>query len=207
MEAKDGVPGDWRQWRRFQALRLKQQAWTQRNIAEALNVSEVTVSHWMGRVRVGGPGGLLTRHSCGRSPALSPAQRLLIPEFLWHGAEAYGFRGALWTCARVAKVIQEEFGVTYDKGHVSRLLKRLNWTPQTPIQRASQRDEETIRRWRRFAWPRLLNQARMERRTLVFVDEAGFYLLPGVVKTYAPAPRRRSCGRSSRETICRSWAA
>src|SRR4029077_20994323 len=30
---------------------------------------------------------------------------------------------------------------------------------------------------------------RRERRVLVFVDEAGFYLLPGVVKTYAPEGR------------------
>ena len=29
-------------------------------------------------------------------------------------------------------------------------------------------------------------KARRERRTLVFVDESGFYLLPSVVKTYAP---------------------
>ncbi len=31
-----------------------------------------------------------------------------------------------------------------------------------------------------------MQQARRERRALVFVDESGFYLLPGVVKTYAP---------------------
>src|SRR6266481_3438225 len=36
------------------------------------------------------------------------------------------------------------------------------------------------------AWPRLLAEARAQRRTLVFVDEAGFYLLPSVVRTYAP---------------------
>ena len=38
-------------------------------------------------------------------------------------------------------------------------------------------------------WPALLEQARRERRALVFVDESGFYLLPGVVKTYAPKGR------------------
>lgn len=32
-------------------------------------------------------------------------------------------------------------------------------------------------------------KARQERRTLVFVDESGFYLLPGVVKTYGPKGR------------------
>ncbi len=186
MEATDGVPKDWRQWRRFQALRLKQHGWYQRRIAEALDVSEVSVNHWFTRARLGGPEALLSHPSAGHPSALSAAQLRLIPEFLWHGPEAYGFRGQVWTCARIAKVIEREFGVAYDKGHVSRLLKQLRWTPQTPIKRSSQRDEAAIERWRREVWPRLLQEAKIERRLLVFVDEAGFYLLPAVVKTYAP---------------------
>ena len=55
-----------------------------------------------------------------------------------------------------------------------------------PIRRAIQRDEEAIRRWRDEVWPELLRRARSERRVLVFEDESGFYLLPGVVRTYAP---------------------
>ena len=44
--------------------------------------------------------------------------------------EELGDQSALgWTCARVAKVIEEEFGVAYHKGHVARLLKELHWTP------------------------------------------------------------------------------
>lgn len=35
----------------------------------------------------------------------------------------------------------------------------------------------------------LLSEARRQRRALVFVDEAGFYLLPSVVRTYAPRAR------------------
>ena len=73
----------------------------------------------------------------------------------WHGAEAYGFRGQVWTCARVAQVIEEEFGVRYHKDHVGRLLKELHWTPQVPIQRAIQRDEQAIQRWRDEVWPEL----------------------------------------------------
>lgn len=84
----------------------------------------------------------------GHPPKLSAAQKALIPEFLWHGAEAYGFRGEVWTCARIACVIEGEFGVRYHKDHVGRLLKELRWTPQVPIPRALQRDEEAIQRWR-----------------------------------------------------------
>jgi len=105
---------------------------------------------------------------------------------LWHGPEAYGFRGQVWTCARIALVIEEEFGVRYHKDHVGRLLKELGWTPQIPIRRAIQRDESAIQRWRAEVWPDLLKRARRERRVLVFEDESGFYLLPGLVRTYAP---------------------
>jgi transposase len=167
-------------------LYLKQRGWIQRDIAEALDVSEVALSGWLARARDGGPESLRSRPVPGRPPRLSPAQRRSIPELLWHGPEAYGFRGQVWTCARVARVIEVEFGVRYHKDHVGRLLKGLHWTPQQPIKRAIQRDDEAIQRWRDETWPELRRRARRERRTLVFEDESGFYLLPGVVKTYAP---------------------
>jgi transposase len=186
VEAFDLIPANWREWRRLRALHLKQQGWYQRDIAEALGVSEDTVSRWLARARHGGPEALLARPSPGHPAKLSADQKRLIPEFLWHGAEAYGFRGEVWTCARIARVIEEEFGVRYHKGHVSRLLKELRWTPQMPIRRAAQRDEDAIRRWRGEVWPDLQRRARRERRVLVFEDESGFYLLPGLVRTYAP---------------------
>jgi len=180
------LPADGLEWRRFRAVHLKQQGWSRQKIAEALGASPVSVSRWFARVRDGGPDALLAHPSPGHPPKLSPAQKRLIPEFLWHGAEAYGFRGEVWTCARVARVIDEEFGVRYHKDHVGRLLRALHWTPQVPIRRAIQRDEGAIQRWRDEVWPDLQRRARRERRVLVFEDESGFYLLPGVVRTYAP---------------------
>jgi transposase len=171
----------------MRALELKQLGWKQRDIAAALDVTEGAVSQWVAAARRGGQDALVSHLSeRGMTPKLTPEQLHLIPDFLWHGAEAYGFRGDVWTCERVAGVLSEEFGVTYSKSQVSRLLKRLGWTPQIPITRAIQRDEEAIERWRVGSWPTLKEKARRERRDLVFVDESGFYLLPGVVKTYAP---------------------
>src|SRR5580704_10098294 len=168
MEASDFVPADWREWRRLRALQLKKQGWFQRHIAKALGVSEDTVSRWIIRARAGGPETLLAHPSPGHPPKLSSAQKRLIPEFLWHGPEAYGFRGAVWTCARISRVIEEELGIRYHKDHVGRLLKELGWTPQMPIRRAIQRDEEAIEHWRMAVWPELLRRAKRERRVLVF---------------------------------------
>jgi transposase len=179
-------PGDWKEWRRLRAWQLKQQGWYQQDIAEALAISPITVCRWLAAARQRGPEALFSHPSPGHPAKLTPAQKQLIPDFLSHGAEAYGFRGEVWTCPRVAKVIEWEFGVSYHRDHVSRLLKELGWTPQIPITRAVQRDEEAIEHWRVKVWPELRRRASHERRTLVFVDESGFYLLPGVVKTYGP---------------------
>jgi transposase len=189
MEPRETLPADALEWRRFRALHLRREGWSRQDIAEALSVAPATVSRWLARVRDGGPEALRAQPRPGRPPQLSAAQKRLIPEFLWHGAEAYGFRGEVWTCARIAHVIEEEFGVHYHKDHVSRLLRELQWTPQVPIRRAIQRDEDAIRRWRDAVWPDLQRRARRERRVLVFEDESGFYLLPGVVRTYAPEAR------------------
>jgi transposase len=189
METLGFAPGDWREWRRLRALQLKERGWFQRHIATALGVTEDAVSRWLVRARDGGPEALRARTSPGRPPKLSAAQKRLIPEFLWHGAEAYGFRGEVWTCARIARVIAEEFGVRYHKDHVGRLLRELHWTPQVPIRRAIQRDEDAIRRWRKEVWPDLRRRAQRERRVLVFEDESGLYLLHGLVRTYAPEAR------------------
>jgi transposase len=158
----------------------------QQDIADALDASKGAVSRWLRRGRDAGVEALLSHPAPGPQPRLTAAQKSSIPEFLWHGPESYGFRGEVWTCARIARVIEEEFGVPYPKDPVGRLLKELRWTPQVPIKRAIQRDEEAIERWRAEVWPDLQRRAWRERRLLVFVDESGSYLLPGVVKTYAP---------------------
>ena len=186
METEPFDSCDSRAWRRQQAWRLFQQGWKSCDIAVALSASKGAVSRWLSAARHGGTDALLSRPIPGRPTRLTPEQRRRVPDFLWHGAEAYGFRGDVWTCGRVAGVLQEELGVRYSKSQVSRILKALGWTPQVPITRAIQRDEEAIDRWRSLVWPALWARTRRERRALVFVDESGFYLLPGKVRTYAP---------------------
>ncbi len=176
----------WKEARRLQALALRQKGWKQNQIAEALGVTDGAVSQWFRLVDDSHATAVLAQPHPGRPPEITPEQKNLIPELLSHGAEAYGFRGDVWTNARVAKVIEWEWSVCYHRSHVARLLKELQWTPQLPMARAIQRNENAIALWRQEKWPELKKQAHLERKTLVFVDEAGFYLLPARVRTYAP---------------------
>lgn len=173
----------------MRAIDLAALGWAHQDIAVALNVSEAAVSHWVAAARRGGEAAIRSRPRAGRQAKLTDLQIALLPDILWHGAEAYGFRGDVWTCERVAGALVEEFGVSYSKSQVSRILKRLNWTPQIPMTRAIQRNEAEIERWRKDEWPVLKRIARQQARILIFVDEAGFYLLPSVARTYAPKGR------------------
>jgi transposase len=170
----------------MQALHLSKQGWKQWDIAAALDVTQGAVSQWLTAAWIGGPDTLRAQPRPGRPPRLTPQQKRLIPDFLGHGAEAYGFRGEVWTCPRIARVLRQEYGVSYSRSQVSRLMKELQWTPQVPLTRALQRDEQVIEHWRVAVWPQIQQRAQKERQTLVFMDESGFYLLPGVVKTYGP---------------------
>jgi transposase len=146
---------DWREGRRLRAFELKREGWTQQRIADALGVSKGAVSQWMKRAREGGVRALKRQPAPGATPRLSEEQRTKLPELLERGAEAYGFRGDVWTCSRVATVIRREFGISYHPAHVSRLLKALGQSLQKPQRRANQRDEASIKNWKENRWPSL----------------------------------------------------
>lgn len=146
---------DWREGRRLRALNLKERGWKQREIADALGVTEGAVSQWMRCAKEDGAEGLRRKPPPGAPPRLSEEQRARLPGILAQGAPAHGFLGEVWTCARVAEVIWQEFGVRYHPAHVSRLLKKLRLSSQKPRRRANQQDEEAIRRWKEERWPEL----------------------------------------------------
>ena len=142
----------WKEKRRFHAISLADKGWKQKDIAIALDVSKGAVSQWQKASKKQGQESLRTRPHTGRLSELGDKEKQSIPDLLSYGAESYGFHGDVWTCARVRKMIEIEFGVSYHKSHVARLLKEQKWTPQRPIERATQRDEEAIAHWRNHVW-------------------------------------------------------
>jgi len=142
------LPKDWREGRRLRAWELYQQGWKQKDIAAALGVTEGAVSQWVSRGKRLGPEALRHRTSPGAPPKLPPEQLAQLPSLLSRGAEAFGFRGQVWTAGRVAAVIKREYGVSYHPTHCSRLLRSIKYSCQKPVERASQRDEAAIKRWR-----------------------------------------------------------
>ena len=145
----------------MRAWELHEEGWSGKDIAAALRVSAAAVSGWVKRARMGGIEALRRHPAPGPTPKLSAEQRAQLPDLLAQGAEAHGFVGDVWTTARVAAVIEREFGVRYHPAHVSRLLRAVGWSVQQPIRRASQRDEAAIAAWYAERWP-ALKKGRMQ---------------------------------------------
>src|SRR3954468_20513969 len=73
---------------------------------------------------------------------------------------AWGYETPLWTCPRVAHLIEENFEVDYHPGHVWRILRQLNWSVQQPVGRALERNEDLIDEWKCKRWPEIKKKPR-----------------------------------------------
>jgi transposase len=104
---------------------------------------------WRDARRRGGVQALKVRFSPGRPWKLDAGERKRLVRLLLKGSLAYGYRTNLWTTARIAELVEREFGVRYHRHHIGRLMHSLGWSPQRPERRALERDEEEIARWKR----------------------------------------------------------
>lgn len=155
-------PHDWREARRLRAWELRELGWKPVRIAEALGVTRGAVSQWFKKADEVGVEGLYRRKAPGAKPRLREEQLAQLPALLEQGAEAHGFRGERWTCRRVAQVIVQEFGVRYTPQQVGNLLRKLDWSRQKPLTRASRRDEGAIAAWREETWPALKKRRKLK---------------------------------------------
>ena len=124
-------------------------------VARLVGASWSAVKRWKTAVGAGGLDAVAAKPHLGRTCRLTVRQKEQLVELLTRGPLKSGFANELWTCARVAEVIERRFGVRYHVDHVWRLLAQLGWSSQKPEQRARERDEAAIASWRRYHWPRI----------------------------------------------------
>jgi len=141
--------------RRRRALALLDSGCSLNEVGRRIGCAAVSVMRWRDARRRGGEQALRVRYSPGRPPKLDRKQQKQLIRLLLRGALAHGYRTSLWTTARIAEVIQREFGVQYHRDHVGRLMHSLQWSPQKPERRALERDEKAIARWKQKDWPRI----------------------------------------------------
>lgn len=137
------------------AAKLFRQGRSQADVARQLGVSRQAVSRWHAAWVAGGAKALRGAGRVGRKSKLSGDELCRLEAILLAGAPAQGYETDLWTLKRIAQLIRREFQVAYHPGHVWKVLAQLGWSCQRPERKARERDEEAIRRWVRYRWPRI----------------------------------------------------
>ena len=104
-----GVKRDFRalEQRRFAALKLLRQGYNQSEVARRVKVCSQTVSRWARTFSQQGEKALDAAGRAGRKPLLDEKQRERLIARLLEGPEKLGYETPLWTCDRVAHLIQE----------------------------------------------------------------------------------------------------
>ncbi|GIU75970.1 MAG: hypothetical protein KatS3mg004_3057 [Bryobacteraceae bacterium] len=125
----------------------------QAQITRELRVARQMVSRWVRQYWEGGRKAMRQAGRPGRPPNLGAAQLRQLEKRLLAGPEAVGYPTPLWTCPRVAEVIEARFGVRYHPGHVWKLLRAMGFSCQRPMGRAVERDEKAVEPWKRKRWP------------------------------------------------------
>ncbi len=141
--------------RRFQAIDLLEDGLQPVEVARKLKVDRRSVRRWKAAFYNHGAEAIKAKPCSGRPAKLDKQSKKDLEKRLLKGAKAAGFETDLWTCPRIAKLIQSNFGVQYHVDHIGRLLHSLGWSPQKPQRKAIERNEAKIQQWIKVDWPRI----------------------------------------------------
>src|SRR5260370_3324103 len=111
--------------RRMSALQLFGEGLNNSEIGRRLRVANQTVSRWRTEYASGGKKALVKAGRAGRKPELSAKQGKLLVDKLLAGPEKLGYETPLWTCNRVADLIEQEFHLHYHPVHVCKIPRHL----------------------------------------------------------------------------------
>jgi transposase len=159
---------------RIRAVKIIRGGQSPEKVAEVMGVNRVTVYNWLKRFAEGGWDGLRKRKAPGKVSTLSTSQmRILYYTLVDRTPDQLKFPFALWTCRLVGEFIQREFNATLSRVTVNRILSRLGFTFQKPIEKAVEQDASLVKKWLKEEFPRIRSEAKREKAEIYFADEAG----------------------------------
>jgi len=166
-----------------------EQGMSKAEAARVFGVSRTSVHSWLNLYQQNGEEGLVPkrpgRPKCGGRLAGWQAATIvnLIKD---HCPEQLKMPFALWTREAVRDLIQMRLGIGYSLGMVGRLLARWGFTPQKPVTRAYERNDDRIRNWLKCEYPALRKRAKRENAEIYWEDETGLRSDHLVGRSYSP---------------------
>lgn len=154
-------------------------------VARSLAVHPQTVWKWMDLFRREGAEGLASTKAPGPPTKLGETQiKKLSRIIVGKNPRQLNFGPALWTLPIIGELVERLFGVVLHQTTISRLLAKIGITPQKPVRRAFQRDDQECMQWMTEEFPQIVRGARRRQATLLFLDETGVHEAAAVGRTW-----------------------
>lgn len=159
-------------------------------IAQVMGVSRASVFLWWRAYREGGEDALRTKPASGREPKLSGDQMAeLLRIIIGKNPQQLDFGPALWTRGIVRELIERKFGVQLSDVSVGRILHKLGLSPQRPLYKAYEQDQEKVAEWKEKTFPEIQARAKKEGAAIFFADESSVRTDFHSGTTWAPVGR------------------
>lgn len=166
------------------AVRLQKQS--PETVIETFGLHRANIYKWLRKYDRGGFAALHSSKAKGPEPKLKNWQIKKLAEYLLKNPTQLRFEYALWTVPMVVELIARKFNVLYTSVQVGRILKQLGFSRQRPLERAFQQDPEEVVEWLQKRYPAIKKEAKKEKRTIYFSDEAGFHATAQYGSTWSP---------------------
>lgn len=143
------------------------------SVTRSLGLGSKSIFAWLKVAREQGLDALAPRARTGRKRKLSAFEEQEVKRWVV-GADPrqYGFDFGLWTREIVSNLIEEKFDVKMGLSSVGELLHRLDLTPQKPLRRAYERDEQAVKDWLSQVYPKVKAHAKKTGAEIFWLDEA-----------------------------------
>lgn len=124
-------------------------------VADFLGVDVSSVRRWVRLFRRHGWSGLSAEPPCGRPAKLTRTQEKIVLRWLSDPATEFGFATELWSAARIAELIRQEWRVAFNARYLPRWLKVRGFSCQKPERVPRERNDEAIAAWVQTDWKRI----------------------------------------------------
>lgn len=178
--------------RRKQAVRLYQsgKCKSHTEIGEIVGAHRNTVGEWIKSWKERGLRALKVKKSgrpIGFGRRLLPHEEAEIQkDLIDHCPDQLKLPFALWTRQAVRLHIKVSLEIEIPVRTMGEYLKRWNFTPQKPLKKAYQRNEEHVQKWLHKAYPTIRKQAKSEDADIFWGDETGICNDETKGRSYAP---------------------
>ena len=171
------IPAEAQDEIRRRAIEALNNGFKQVEVSRLMSLPERTIRRWVAQMRSAGVKSLEPKRRgrrAGEASALGVRQMKRIETMvLGKMPDQLRLPFYLWTREAVGDLIAREYGVSLCPASIGNYLKRWGMSPQKPVRRAYERNDEAIDRWLETDYPAIAAKAKLQRALIYWADECG----------------------------------